>query len=164
MSSAFKMIEKVGEIVGAKDKIRDILCPLSREFTDFRETNAFSESYKTLYFIWKDPFMIAGNDTFINDILKQMNLENGSIENRYPTLDEKEIRKINPQIIFLSSEPYPFKKKHIQEFKEILPDAYIKVIDGELFSWYGSRLKHTVAYLEDLQKDIKLHFSKLKLH
>ncbi len=163
LSSAFKMIIEVGNIVGAGDKIRKILCPLSREFTDFRESNAFLEKYKTLYFIWKDPFMIAGNDTFINDILNQTNLENSSISTRYPKIDEEKIKELNPRIVLLSSEPYPFKEKHIKEFAQLLPNAYIRIVDGELFSWYGSRLKYTIAYLKELQKDIELHFNKLKL-
>ena len=162
LSSAFKMISEIGTIVGAGDKIREILCPLSREFTDFREANSFSESYTTLYFIWKNPFMVAGNDTFINDILRQCSLKNLILENRYPTINKRAIKKLNPQLILLSSEPYPFSRSHIEEFAKLLPNAYIRIVDGELFSWYGSRLKYTIQYLKELQEDIKLHFNKIE--
>jgi len=56
----------------------------------------------------------------------------------------------NPDVILLSSEPYPFKEKHINELKAIVPRAKTKLVDGELFSWYGSRLLHAPEYFEQL--------------
>lgn len=156
LSSSFEMILEVGKLVGKQNEAQSLVSKLNQDFEDLSNSNSISESYKTLYFIWKDPFMIAGKDTFINDILQRIDLENSSFENRYPILDEEKIKKLNPQIILLSSEPYPFKEKHIKEFAKLIPNAYIRVINGELFSWYGSRLKYTVDYLKELQKDIKL--------
>ncbi|WP_338759477.1 helical backbone metal receptor [Bernardetia sp. ABR2-2B] len=158
LSSAFKMILEVGKLVGKPKEADSLVYQLNQDFKGLKSIN--SESYKVLYFIWKDPFMIAGKDTFINNILNQMNFKNSSIENRYPILDKEQIKELNPQIILLSSEPYPFKEKHIEEFAQILPNTYIRIVDGELFSWYGSRLKCTVDYLKELQSDIKLHFNK----
>jgi ABC-type Fe3+-hydroxamate transport system substrate-binding protein len=156
LNSSFKMISEVGKLVGKQKEAENLVYKLNQDFEELESIN--SESHKTLYFIWKAPFMIAGKDTFINDILKRTNLENSTIENRYPMIDEEKIKELNPQIILLSSEPYPFKEKHIKEFAQLLPNAYIRVVDGELFSWYGSRLKYTVDYLKELQRDIKLHF------
>jgi ABC-type hemin transport system substrate-binding protein len=72
----------------------------------------------------------------------------------YPIITEEQIRTINPQLILLSSEPFPFKKKHIKQFENICPNAQILLVDGELFSWYGSRLTKTVHYLIDLYPKI----------
>jgi len=161
LNSSLNMISEVGKLVGKPTEAQNLVFKLNQDFEELATTNSFSESYKTLYFIWKDPFMIAGKDTFIDDILQRINLENSSFENRYPILDKEKIKKLNPQIILLSSEPYPFKEKHRIEFAQMLPNAYIRIVDGELFSWYGSRLNYTVDYLKKLQKDIKLHFSKI---
>ena len=161
LNSSLKMISEVGKLVGKQKESENLVYKLNQDFEELASINSFSESYKTLYFIWKDPFMIAGKDTFIEDILKRTNLENSNLENRYPILDEEKIKKLNPQIILLSSEPYPFKEKHIKEFARLLPNAYIRIVDGELFSWYGSRLNYTVDYLKELQNDIKLHFNKI---
>lgn len=161
LNLSLEMILEIGKLVGKPQEAQNLVHKLNTDFTELAKTDSFAESYKVLYFIWKSPFMIAGKDTFINDILEKTNLENSTTENRYPILDEEKIKKINPQIILLSSEPYPFKEKHIQEFAQMLPNAYIRIVDGELFSWYGSRLKYTVGYLKDLQKDIKLYFSKV---
>ena len=56
----------------------------------------------------------------------------------------------NPDFIFLSSEPFPFKEKHIAEFQSICPNVKIKLVDGELFSWYGSRLLKAPEYFREL--------------
>lgn len=157
LNSSFEMILEVGKLVGKQKESKNLVDKLNHDFEDLKTIS--SESYNTLYFIWKDPFMIAGKDTFIHDILKRTNLENSTTQNRYPILDEGKIKELSPQIILLSSEPYPFKEKHVQEFAQTLPNAYIRVVDGELFSWYGSRLKYTVSYLKELQNDIKLHFA-----
>lgn len=162
LNSSFEMILGVGKLVGKQKEAKNLTDKLNHDFKDLTTIN--SENYKTLYFIWKEPFMVAGKDTFIDDILERTHLENSTDENRYPIIDEQKIIELNPQIILLSSEPYPFKEKHIQEFVQMLPNAYIRVVDGELFSWYGSRLNYTVNYLKELQEDIKLYFNKLKLN
>ena len=52
--------------------------------------------------------------------------------------------------ILLSSEPFPFKEKQIAEFQKICPKAKILLVDGELFSWYGSRLILAAEYFKNL--------------
>jgi ABC-type Fe3+-hydroxamate transport system substrate-binding protein len=97
--------------------------------------------------------MAAGNSTFIGDVLNQMGLIN-SLKNsdlRYPELTMDEIKNLNPNLIFLSSEPFPFKESHINELKQLVPNATVKLVDGELFSWYGSRLLKSVEYLNNLE-------------
>ncbi len=103
------------------------------------------------YLIWQDPIMTVGRDTFIHEILHRANLHNVfSDQLRYPHITVSEIRKKNPDYLFLSSEPYPFREKHLQAFQQLLPDTHVKFVDGEMFSWYGSRLQYTPAYLAEL--------------
>jgi ABC-type Fe3+-hydroxamate transport system substrate-binding protein len=104
------------------------------------------------YFIWKKPYMVAGHNTFINEMLKLCGLENvfTGKASRYPEVSVEEILSAKPDVILLSSEPYPFKEQHIKEFRELLPDARIIVVDGEIFSWYGSRLLKASDYFRQL--------------
>jgi ABC-type Fe3+-hydroxamate transport system substrate-binding protein len=108
-----------------------------------------------LYLIWKDPYMAAGKATFIGDMLTRIGLVNSLVDHngRYPELTQKDIIALNPELIFLSSEPYPFKEKHIQEIQTLLPQTKILLVDGELFSWYGSRLRKSVAYFNELMNN-----------
>lgn len=95
-----------------------------------------------LYFIWKKPYMLAGNDTYISSMLEAHGYENILHENRYPAKSSEDLRKLNPIAVLLSSEPYPFKEKHLQEFQDIFPNSEIKIVDGERYSWYGTRILH----------------------
>jgi ABC-type Fe3+-hydroxamate transport system substrate-binding protein len=104
------------------------------------EENEFSE-IPTAYFIWKDPWMTVGKDTYIHDVMKKFGLLNVfGDDTRYPETTLKELKTRYPRVILLSSEPFPFKEKHIQEIQKEIPHASIQLIDGELFSWYGSRM------------------------
>ena len=97
--------------------------------------------------------MAAGNNTFINEMLKLSGFENvfaTSIADRYPIVSPEQLALAAPHYIFLSSEPYPFKEKHVQEFQQICPNAKIVLVDGEMFSWYGSRLLQAAAYFQTL--------------
>ncbi|CCH54370.1 periplasmic binding protein [Fibrisoma limi BUZ 3] len=109
------------------------------------------------YFIWRKPYMVAGCDTFINAMLEAAGFQN-AFDNlsRYPAISETDLQAARPDCIFLSSEPYPFKDKHIAELQAICPSAQVMLVDGELFSWYGSRLLQTADYLESLRQNIRL--------
>ena len=99
---------------------------------------------------WNEPIMVAGQKTFINEMLAMAGFENRVKADRYPVLDLEDLQKLNPEFLLLSSEPYPFKEKHLDFFREILPNSQILLADGELFSWYGSRLLHSSEYFRRL--------------
>lgn len=99
--------------------------------------------------------MVAGRDTFIHTMLEKLNLRNVVTSSRYPDLGNDEIQRLKPEYIFLSSEPYPFQEKHIAELRELCPSSKIILVDGEMFSWYGSRLLHAPLYFNSLQDAIR---------
>src|SRR5690606_32824185 len=111
---------------------------------------------KVAYLIWKDPFMVAGADTFINSLLSTAGFVNVfSNEKRYPVVDLEQIKNSGRSYVFLSSEPYPFKEKHKDVLQKQLPGCKVLLVNGELFSWYGSRLLIAPAYFNQLIKVIK---------
>lgn len=147
LEDAFYMMESIGQIVGKAEKATDLVQKIKICFEGFSP----KIKKKALYLIWKDPYMGVAEDTFIDKMMEKCGFENVlKAQKRYPTITASEIRTLNPEIILLSSEPYPFKEKHIQAFKEILPQAEIALVDGEVFSWYGSRLQYAPAYFEEL--------------
>jgi ABC-type Fe3+-hydroxamate transport system substrate-binding protein len=99
--------------------------------------------------------MSVGEDTFIDDILKIIGFSNVlGHKKRYPEISPQDIKLLQPDFIFLSSEPYPFKEKHIKEIQEISPSSKIVLVDGEMFSWYGSRLLFANAYFHTLKRSL----------
>ncbi len=107
------------------------------------------------YFIWRDPWMSVGRDTYIHSVLDHWKFENVyADEIRYPktTLHELSLKK--PEVIFLSSEPYPFKEKHIKEVSDACPGSNVVQVNGEWFSWYGSRMVHAFKNLNIFRRAI----------
>lgn len=107
---------------------------------------------KVVYLIWRDPYMLAGADTFIQDVLHRMGLNNLGLQlsGRYPAVTTDQLVAFAPEIVMLSSEPYDFQQQHIAELTTFLPNTTFHLVDGEAFSWYGARMIHAAAYLGDL--------------
>lgn len=105
---------------------------------------------RIIYLIWQDPIMVAGLETFIDNILHLAGFQNLIKQTRYPEMTLDDLQSLAPDRLFLSSEPYPFKEKHLKAFQRQLPHTKVQLVDGELFSWYGSRLKCVPPYLNSL--------------
>lgn len=149
LDQALDMMRKLGSLLDKNQEAAKIIRKIESDFRDL----SLPVRKRALYFIWKDPYMSVGKDTFINDMLFKAGFDNVlKSQSRYPQLTFAEIESLNPDTILLSSEPYPFQEKHVREFREICPEAEISIVDGELFSWYGSRLQYTAAYFEELAR------------
>ena len=146
---AMQMIRTVGELTFTSKKAVAIASQIE---ADFKRLEADLSHPKALYLIWKSPWMTVGKDTFISDLMKRAGLKNAYDDAlRYPEITIADMQVRQPDLILLSSEPFPFKQQHIAELQSALPDAKVMLVDGEMFSWYGSRLLHSAAYLNQLQ-------------
>lgn len=149
LSSALVMIERLGELMGAQEKAKGITSGIDEAFGRLKP---IEPSRTVAYLIWRDPYMVAGGGTFVNDMLRRCGLINVFDEGdaRYPEISEQQLAQADPEILLLSSEPYPFKEKHIAEFNMLCPGTPVILVDGTYFSWYGSRLLKAPAYLSGL--------------
>jgi ABC-type Fe3+-hydroxamate transport system substrate-binding protein len=114
-----------------------------------------TEPIPCAYFIWRNPWMVAGGDTFINDMLERagfINVFRGLT--RYPTIDADTLSASGCRLVLLSSEPYPFREKHVSEFRAVVPNARVWMVDGEMFSWYGSRMTYMPLYFNYLKSKL----------
>ncbi len=102
-----------------------------------------AKSVHAAYLIWRKPYMAVGSDTYIHHMMCQLGFQNVfSNKSRYPEVSIDDLLAANPDTILLSSEPYPFTKEHKKELEAVLPNMKIHLVDGEVFSWYGSRMIH----------------------
>lgn len=160
LKDAVQAIVHIGELVNKRSEAVALRLKIERAFEQFYNFRA-STSLKQLrvaYFIWRMPYMVAASDTFIHYLLEQCGFKNvfaGEGFARYPEITPRQLAEANPDVILLSSEPYPFKEKHIEEFQSLCTDAKIVTVDGELFSWYGSRLLYAPEYFKGLIESLQ---------
>lgn len=148
LPQALNMIRSVGALTGTDARAAEIIHTATRAFQSLQQPG---NALRTAYLIWKDPWMTVGGDTFINDILHRCGLHNlfGNTT-RYPAVTIEQLQQSRCELLLLSSEPYPFKQQHADALQQLLPDTKILLVNGEYFSWYGSRLQQAPQYFSSL--------------
>lgn len=154
ISQACEAIEQIGEATNTRQKAAELTREINKQLALLRE---IPSTHKTvLYFMWNNPLMVAGENTYINNILTLCGLSNiaPNKAQRYPELSAEELKKLNPDIVFLSSEPFPFSTKELHNITRELAGTRGLIVDGEVFSWYGSRLIPALNYLRYLKSGL----------
>lgn len=152
LMDALEMIEMVGLLVNKKQNA-DLFAEQIR--SSFNTLETISNKPKTCYLIWREPFMTVGGDTYINNLMQHAGFDNVfAYAKRYPSITIKDMVDSKCELVLLSSEPYPFKEKHLLELRAQLPNAKLLLVDGGMFSWYGSRLLKVPAYFKKLQNKL----------
>ncbi len=149
LDSALLSIFSIGKLAGKSENSIQIVNAIRDRFKKLSTQFQNKTKHEAAYLIWQKPYMAAGGNTYINDMMQYCGLRNifSDIE-RYPEITLNEIRKRECGIVLLSSEPYPFKERHADRIKNLLPGVKIVLADGEMFSWYGSRLLKAADYFE----------------
>ncbi|TGE30009.1 cobalamin-binding protein [Hymenobacter metallicola] len=150
LDEAGRMIRQVGALTGTAPRAQELADTILASFASLLPQKP---TLSAAYFIWRKPYMVAASGTFINDMLTRAGFRNVfAARSRYPEITAEQLATAAPQLILLSSEPYPFAEKHVAEFQKICPSATVRIVDGELFSWYGSRLQYSAEYLQQLAR------------
>ncbi len=156
-----RMIRDIGAFIDAER---------AEEYARETETalNALKEAAKIrgagagrfVYLVWRNPWMVAGADSYISRFLEMAGFRNAIAEPRYPRLTMREIAEARPDIVFFSSEPWPFRRRDCESFAEEwsavakdagagaraeLPD--LLKIDGKAISWHGTETKRAATSL-----------------
>ena len=151
LPDALAMIRSLGLVVGRAPQGAALAARIEADFAALPRL-----SRRVAYLIWRDPWMVAGGDTFIDDLLGRLGLHNVFADQpRYPALDDDTLREAAPELLFLSSEPYPFRERHAQELATVCPGAEPVLVDGEMFCWFGSRLQHSASYFRQLATQLQ---------
>jgi len=148
LEDALDMNVEIGKITN-KEKIAK---ELNEAILNEKEKCRSRNDQSVIYLIWNNPFMCAGKNTFIDSMIESAGLKNAITEERYPEITIEEISKNKPTLLLLSTEPFPFDFNHLTKLKDQLPDTEVKLVDGEMFSWYGSRLLKSFAYFNEIFK------------
>lgn len=149
---AISTIEQIGIMLQVHEKATQLIEDINDAFANLDKV---TYENKVCYLIWQKPYMTIGSDTYIHDMLDRCGYKNvfGG-QTRYPQVSIEEIKKQTPDLIFLSSEPFPFKQMHIDALHKDLPNTKIVLVDGEYFSWYGSRMIEAADYFGRLSQEL----------
>ena len=152
LQQALQMIEAIGVMTGTSPAATTMVAAIKNRFAALPVAKT---SIRTAYLIWQKPYMTIGGDTFIHDMLTRCGFNNiFKDRQRYPSITLADIREQHCQLLLLSSEPFPFKQTHIDALQQQLPSTKIILADGEMFSWYGSRLLLAPGYFSTLLTEI----------
>jgi ABC-type Fe3+-hydroxamate transport system substrate-binding protein len=156
LEAAMDMIRSVGQMTQTETLSEELMQAIAKERKVWQQRPAHSP-LRAAYLIWQDPLMVTAGTTFIDTLLQEAGFVNvfGHLE-RYPQISPEQLSASQPDVVLLSSEPYPFREKHIPAFQTLLPSSRILIADGELFSWYGNHLLHSFAYFRHLHQVLAL--------
>ena len=162
LTGALSMIRCLGDIIDRPGQAQALAGQIQNDFAALTPVHPIPPGRnshrrrrpRAAYLIWRTgtplSYMAAGSGTFINDMLHRCGLINIIDQPRYPVIDPTALAASGCDLILLSSEPYPFRDKHREELQALVPHADIRLVDGEMFSWYGSRLLQAPAYFRHL--------------
>ena len=153
IKDALETIEDLGVSTGKREQARSLRRAIQAEFDKWQKPE---QMLRVAYLIWHKPMMTINQDTFIHHMLQAAGFENvfAHLPARYPMIEQEDLIQAAPDFIFLSSEPYPFKAKHQQEYSALFPHAQSALVDGEIFSWYGSRMLKAPAYFAQVWSEL----------
>ncbi len=153
----FEMIKSFGELFNKRVETKKWIEKMEFALNDFNRFMQTKQFYKVAYFIWANPYMVAGNNTFINEMLKLNKFNNiyQNREERYPEIIIQKMRiQGDPELVLLSSEPFPFTDEHAFELGMFTHHAKTIFVDGEMFSWYGTRMLKAFSYFKALHEKL----------
>ncbi|RED99458.1 substrate-binding family protein [Marinoscillum furvescens DSM 4134] len=136
ISDSLQVWTDFGEITNTTQEAKKIRSSVEQKLASLKST----KTGEVLYLIWYKPWMAAGSQTYIDEFLSHLGYSNVITDSRYPELTLEQMRDLSPEKILLSSEPFPFKAKHQRELELLFPESKVELVDGEAYSWYGSRL------------------------
>lgn len=152
----FQMIADFGQLFNKRTEAQKWTDKLAFALADFQLFVKDKPIRKVAYFIWKNPYMVAGSENYINELLQLNHFKNifDSVA-RYPEVGLETVSDLQPDLLLLSSEPYPFKKEDAYQMQPLMTKTQIILVDGEMFSWYGTRLLKAFDYFKMIHRNLE---------
>ncbi len=118
-----------------------------------------------VYWVWRDPWMAAGHDTYISRLLEAAGLANAlpPAAHRFPHVSPGAI--VTPAVHLFASEPFAFElprdlealgtAEAVGEAVYSLPGGSLALlVDGQLFSWYPGRTAAALSAAAKLAREL----------
>lgn len=143
----------IGGLFGADVAAESLCAAFEREYAQTRALldTPGRAAKRVLYCIWQDPWMTVSRDTYIARMLALIGWQQwvAPSERRYPEFRWSDALANTIDEVLLSSEPYRFTDTHVDALERQLGKP-VRLVDGEMLSWYGSRAIDGLRYLREL--------------
>lgn len=153
------MVRSIAGAIGRREAGERIAGDIERRAARVRNAAALQPPVTFAYLIWRDPWMTVSGDTFVSAMLALAGGRNafGASPERYPVVTPQQLRDTAPDVVFLSSEPFPFSTQHVGELARLtgFGEERFVLADGELLSWHGSRTPAGIDYAESLLQGVR---------
>ena len=144
------MVRSIGERLERNELAESIAADIETRAQRVRDAARGQGTVRWAYLIWRKPWMTVNADTFVDALLGLAGGVNVFAERaeRYPEISLAELREAKPDVVFASTEPFPFEPKHLDELTEAtgMPREAFRIADGEYLSWHGSRTPDGIDY------------------
>ncbi|UTW60617.1 ABC transporter substrate-binding protein [bacterium SCSIO 12741] len=153
LEDSFELFREIGKMTGTMEQATTLVKTVRNNFDNL---DKITSPKRAAYFIWKEPWMVCGSENFISFLIERAGFTNiyGTSKERYPMVTLDEVKLLQPEVIMLSTEPYPFGSRNLREMEEEFPEAKVIQVDGRLFSWYGSALMETTAHIREIHSSL----------
>ena len=155
VDDALDFITRIGSILGKSNECINLKLMIQSGLN-----RLIAPTYKLsyIYLIWKDPYFAVASGTYINSVLDRGGFINAlANKTRYPEITIEQINQLQPDCVMLPSEPFPFKQEHVEALQKEVPKSHVVPVDGEILSWYGSKMLEAPDYLMKINSDIHKH-------
>jgi iron complex transport system substrate-binding protein len=154
LNDILRTIKNMGIILNRKDKADSLVNSINKSLKEISSKNL--KRQRAIFVVSFSPLIIAGKNTFINEILEQTNLENISPEksiSAYPMISREEVLDKNPDVIILPSSKYSTEEilRVYPEWKNLkaIKNRKIIYVDQDLFFRPGPRFIDAIKFLSN---------------
>lgn len=148
------MVRSIADAIDAKADGERIARDIETRHNRVVKSAADRAPVSYAYMIWREPWMTLNADTFVSALLGDAGGRNAfaSAVDRYPAISPADLTSQSPDVVLLSTEPFPFQPKHAEELARLtgIDRERFEIVDGELLSWHGSRTPAGIDYAEQV--------------
>jgi ABC-type Fe3+-hydroxamate transport system substrate-binding protein len=157
VGDAVDMIRSVGALTGKSPEAEQLATEITDAYSTWTSASVAGVPLRIAYLIWEKPYMAAASGTFIHAMIQSCGWINcfGHLD-RYPETTLEALSACEPDVILLSSEPYPFGEKQREMIERYFQGrSTVKLVDGEFFSWYGPRMVAAFSYFRSISQELR---------
>ena len=149
-----QMVRSIAAAIDAKAQGERIARDIEARHDRVVKSAADREPVSYAYLIWREPWMTVNADTFVSALLGDVGGRNAfaSAAERYPAITPEDLTSASPDMVLLSTEPFPFQPTHADELARLtgIERDRFEIVDGEMLSWHGSRTPAGIDYAEQV--------------